>query len=587
MKSFLKMLLASLLGGILLLFILFIVIASIASFADEKPKIQEASILKINVNKVINDRAQDNPFASLDPFSGRPESPMGLNKILASLQKAQSDDKIKGVYLEGGIPMTGNATLREMKSALKTFRDSGKFVYGYADVYSQKGLYLMGSADSSFVNSEGVLEWKGLNTSVTYLKEATEKLGLEPVVLRATGNKFKSAVEPFLRQDMSEANRMQLSTLLNSVWGTYLDEMSAELGITRNKLNTLADSLLTNPTLAVENGLLSGTLYRDELNALLREKSGLTEDQDINFVSVKEYAKTTDLDGDKGYSSDKIAVIYAEGEIVLGEGDGFTVGSSKTASAIRKARKNENVKAIVLRINSPGGNALASDIIWREVDLARQEKPVIASMGDVAASGGYYIACFADTILAQPNTITGSIGAFGIFFTGEELMNEKLGINIETVSTNKYSDLGTFDRDIKPAEKRKLINQVDRIYGTFKERVADGRGMTVQRVEELGQGRVYSGEDAMELKLVDMMGGLQDAIDLARNKAGLTEEYRIVEYPVLKDPIQQLIEDFGSSMETRILKRSLGNNYHHFNTVQDAVSKQGLKTRMEFDIVIE
>ena len=586
MKTFLKMLLASILGGLLLLFIFFVVIASLASFGDEKPELQEASILKIDLNKVVLDRAQENPFSSIDPLNMRPNEAVGLNSLLATLQKAQKDDKIEGIFLEGGIPLSGSATLREYRNALQTFADSGKFIYGYTDVMTQTGIYLTSVVDSFFVNPEGIVEWKGLNASVTYYKEATEKLGVEPVVLRATGNRFKSAVEPFLRDDMSPENRMQLSTLLNSVWDTYLKEIALAKKTSIDKLNTLADSLLTNPKIAAKHGLIAGTLYEDEIMDKMRRRMEVEDVKDLNFVSFKDYADGVNYNGNGSYGDAEIAIVYAQGGIEMGKGSNTAVGAETTAKAIRQARKDEDIKAIVLRVNSPGGSALASEIIWREVDLARKAKPVIASMGNVAASGGYYIACYADTIVAQPNTITGSIGAFGIFFTAQELMNEKMGVNIETVKTNHFGDLGTIDRDITPAEKQRLIKQVDRIYNTFLQRVATGRNMPLAMVDSLGQGRVYSGKNARNLNLVDVLGGLNKAVEIAGTKAGL-EKYRIVEYPKLKDPIEKLLEDLGASVKADIVTEVLGENHKHYRNLKEALEQQGLKTHMGYHIEIQ
>ncbi|MDZ7847936.1 MAG: signal peptide peptidase SppA [Owenweeksia sp.] len=364
-----------------------------------------------------------------------------------------------------------------------------------------------------------------------------DKMGVEPVVLRATGNKFKSAVEPFLRQDMSSENQLQLSALLGSVWNDYLIQIASSRNLSAEKINLLADSMaVTEPQKAMENGLLDQLMYQDELQQLFIDKTGQNEFKDIAMISPSRYAELSGF-GKPKYNDKRVAVIFAQGDIVMGDQGEYQIGSDRIAKAIRSARKNDRVKAIVLRVNSPGGNAMASDVIWREVQLASQEKPLIASMGNLAASGGYYISCVADTIMAQPNTITGSIGAFGLFFTGEELMNDKLGINIETVTTNKYADLGTFDRDISSAERKILIHQVDNIYRTFTERVAEGRGMTVAQVDSLGGGRVYSGSDALELGLVDMMGGLNEAITLAAEKANIAEDYTVMEYPKLKTPL--------------------------------------------------
>jgi protease-4 len=590
MKSFLKMLVASIVGGGILLFLIFIIFASLASIQSPDLEVMENSVLRIDMNTNYVERAQDNPFASFDPINGNTKSAVGLNKVLGALKAAQDDPKIKGVYLDGGIPMAGSATLKEIRDALLDFKNSGKFIYGYSEILTQKGLYLASVADSFMVNPEGILEFSGLSASVTYYKSALEKMGVKPVVLRATGNKFKSAVEPFLNDTMTAENRMQLTELLSSIWGQYVIEISASTGISTAELNEMADMLVTSPKFAAEKGLIKALAYQDQADSIVSAKMGLSSISEVNFISPSKYAKNLDITGNSEYNDNRVAVIIAQGEIQGGDGDEYTIGSERIAAAIRAARKSDKVKAIVLRVNSPGGSALASEVIWREMDLARKEKPVIASMGDVAASGGYYIACFADTILAQENTVTGSIGAFGLFFTAQELMNDKMGINIETVKTNKHSDIGTLDRDLSPSERRIMIRQVDQIYGTFKERVAEGRGMDIAKVDTIGQGRVYSGSDALDLGLVDIMGGLTDAIAIAADKAGISESYSVIEYPELEDPFQTLLKDLSSgfgSASTASIKKELGHYAYYLELLEKAEGRQGLQTRLEFDLQID
>ncbi|MGB0177148.1 MAG: signal peptide peptidase SppA [Owenweeksia sp.] len=570
--------------GFLLIFILFIVLASIASMAEPKIVVKDNSVLRIDLNSVIYERADNNPFASFDPLTATTEQPLGLNEILAALKKAKDDPKIIGVYLDGGIPLTGNATLKEIRDAILDFRAGGKFVYNYSEILTQKGYYL----DSIMINPEGFFEWKGLNISVTYLKDAMDKLGLKPEVLRATGNKFKSAVEPYLRQDMSEENRLQLTTLLNSVWNSYTSDISASRELSETSLNDLANqNAVIRPTMAVESGLIHAAVYEDEVMAMLMSRTGSEKAEDIPFISVHRYAESANLSGDASYKADKIAVVIAQGDIVSGRGTEYSIGSERIAEALRKARTNDKIKAVVLRVNSPGGSALASEVIWREVDLLRKKKPVVASMGDLAASGGYYISCFADTIIAQPNTITGSIGAFGLFFTGQELLNDKLGVNIETVPTHQYSDLGTFDRPLTESERALLINSVDNIYQTFKERVAEGRGLSVEFVDSIGQGRVWSGRDALKLGLVDMLGGLDTALAVARKMAGIEGEYRVVEYPEQEDPIMRLLKDLSGDYEERAIRNRLGEFARYFDLAQQAQKMQGYQTRMIYDLQID
>lgn len=589
MKTFLKMLLATLLGGILLIFLFFVFIASFASLAETKVVVQDNSILAIDMNTVIRERADNNPFSAIDPFSGQAEKPLGLNEVLACIKSAKNDNKIIGIYLDGGIPLAGNATIKEIRNALLDFRESGKFIYAYSEILSQKGYYLASVADSIIVNPEGMMEWKGLSASVSYYKEALDKLGLKPEVLRATGNKFKSAVEPFLMQEMSSENRLQLTELMSSVWSDYLMDISASRNIDTARLNQIANNfVVNNPRAAVENNLISAVAYEDEIMNVFLDKTGKEEIKDIPFIGIHKYAEHSSLNGDKGYSSDKIAVIIAQGDIMSGEGNEYTIGSERIVEALRKTRNNDNIKAVVLRVNSPGGSALASEVIWREVDLTRQVKPVIASMGDVAASGGYYISCFADTIVAQPNTITGSIGAFGLFFTGQELLNDKLGINIETVKTNKYADLGTFDRPLTDGERAILIASVDDIYKIFTQRVAEGRNISPAYVDSIGQGRVWTGRDAQKLGLVDVLGGLDTAIAIARKMAGITgDEYRVVEYPELEDPFTRILKEFGGDYETRIVKNQLGEFARYFDMLKNAQNLQGYQTRMEYELVID
>jgi protease-4 len=375
--------------------------------------------------------------------------------------------------------------------------------------------------------------------------------------------------------------------LLDSFWSTYLSDLAESKKISMNQLNLMADSMLTDPSAAAEIGLIDGLAYYDQIQDLLKTASGEDKFSAVNFISASKYAKQLDLNGNSDYSDERIAVIIAQGEIRGGEGSEYVIGSDRIAAAIRKARLNDKVKAIVLRVNSPGGSALASEVIWREMDLARAEKPIIASMGDVAASGGYYIACYADTILAQANTVTGSIGAFGLFFTAQDLMNEKIGVNIETVKTNKHSDIGTLDRDLTAGERRILIRQVDNIYGTFKNRVAEGRGLDLAFVDSIGQGRVYSGLRAKELGLVDLIGGLSDAIDIAAVKAGLQEGYSVVTYPELEDPIQALIKELSDQIGGASLKSELGEFAQYLELLEQAQSRKGFQTRMEYDLVID
>ncbi len=580
------MLLATILGGIVLLFLLFIVVVSIASMADTEMKIEANSILVLDLNNQIYERADDNPFAAFDPISGALEEPLGLNDILASIKKAKTDDNIQGIYIKGGVPLAGVATVMEIRDALLDFRTGGKFVYSFSEIMTQKGLVVASAADSVIMNPEGFVEWGGLSSAVMYYKDGLEKLGVEPVVLRADNNKYKSFVEPYLRNEMSPENREQITALLTSLWDDYLGAVGEGRGLSNEQLDHLADTLaFTNPVEAAKVGLISRTGYEDELLGLFMKRTDTERPKDLPFISLQRYSETANL-GTKT-TGDRIAVVIAQGDIVSGDAGEYSIGSDRMAKAIRKAREDKKIKAIVLRVNSPGGSALASEVIWREIQLAKMEKPVVVSMGDVAASGGYYIACLADTIVAQPTTVTGSIGVFGLFFTAEELLNEKLGINIETVKTNKYSDLGTIDRDLSKGERAMLIRMVNQTYDVFKQRVAEGRGLPREIVDSLAGGRVYSGREAMALGLVDVMGGLDDAIEIARNMAGIGDEYRIVELPRLEDPITRFLNQYKGEYEEEVLQRQLGEYARYFDLLQQIKNGQGIQARMGFDLEID
>ena len=592
MKSFLKMLLATILGGGILIFLSFVVFfsfitAASTSLTEKEVIISENSVLKLNLNSVVFERTEENPFEELSSLAGTSPGGIGLNILLRSIKEAKDDPLIKGIYLQAGIPLAGHASLTQIRTALEDFKKSGKFIYSYSEILTQKGLYLSSVADSVLVNPEGFMEWKGLSANVTYYKEALNKLGVKPEVLRATGNRYKSAVEPYLRQDMSPENRQQLEVLLSSIWKEYLVTVGNAQNLNTDSLQSLADNYaITNPKTALDKGLIDGVMYYDQVMDLLSKECDVKDSDKLKFVSLQKYADA--YKAESGYGKDKIAVIIAQGDIVSGNGDEYSIGSERISKAIRKARKDDKVKAVVLRVNSPGGSALASEIIWREVQLTKGIKPVVASMGDLAASGGYYISCFADTIVAQQNTITGSIGAFGLFMTGEELLHNKLGINIETVPTNKYSDLGTFDRPLTDSERAILIASVDQIYGTFKQRVAEGRGLDVDYVDSIGQGRVWSGEDAKKLGLVDVLGGINEAIKIAENMAGLSNgDYKLVEYPKVEDPITRLMKSLSGDYETKVLEDKLGEYARYLKLLETAKGMQGYQTRLEYDLVID
>jgi len=586
MKNFFTYLLASILGffisGILLFLIMMGIIGGMMSSSKKTVEVKDNTVLYIDFNKQIVDRASNNPFEGFDYMSMQPTSNMGLYDILKAIENAKSDSKIKGIYMEFDAVGAGAATVDEIRNALIDFKESGKFIISYSDVFSQKAYFLASVSDKIYLNPEGIVDWIGLRAEIMYYKNILAKLGVEPQIIRH--GKFKSAVEPFMLEKMSPENREQTLTYMGSIWNHWVNEISKSRNISIQELNRLADEMvIRNGKASFENHLVDSLIYKDQVIAKLKELTSTPEKKDILTVKLENYAKIpTPLKG-KGLSKNKIAVIYASGDIVMGGATEGQVGSDGISKAIRDARRDSTIKAIVLRVNSPGGSALASEVIWREMLLAKQAKPVIVSMGDVAASGGYYIAAPADTILATPTTITGSIGVFGMYFNVKEGMNKKIGINVETVTTNKHSDFGSMYRQLTAEERAVAQLGVEDIYQTFIGHVSEGRNIPVARVDEIGQGRVWSGANAIEIKLIDQFGGLKSAIKLAAEKAKL-DNYRITELPKQKDPFQQLLEDLTGNAKVSILKDELGAAYKQYNYLKNILSNQGVQARLPFEV---
>jgi protease-4 len=572
---------------------------------DKKFHVKANSVLMVHFKNPIKERTTNNPLAELGlgDIVGE-KSGLGLDDIMKSIKKAKEDTAIKGIYLDlNDDIIASSATLEEVRNSLLEFKASKKFIYAYAENYSQKSYYLASVADKVYLNPEGEFMFKGLSAQIMYYKNALEKLDVEMHVFRH--GRFKSAVEPFMLDKMSAPNRLQLETLLNSLWKHMLDGISKERGVSVAELQNIADDLKINfPADAQQLKLVDELKYKDEVTDALKQKLGIKEKQKINFVNLGEYAKhinkkhhkkDEDLDDDdiddddkkQETKQDKLAVIYALGEISGGEGDGEKIGSETTAKAIREARKDTTIKAIVLRVNSPGGSALASDVIWREVTLAKKVKPVIVSMGDVAASGGYYISCAANYIFAQPNTITGSIGVFGLMPNAQKLFSDKLGIHIDTVNTNKHSDLGSLYRSTSEAEAAYIQKGVEQVYSTFTKRVAEGRGMSQADVDSIGQGRVWSGADAIGIKLVDALGGINDAIKYAATKGNLKEgEYELLQLPKQKDALKDLFKDKKDEEEVKVLQQRIGVFYDYIQYAQTIINAKGVQARLPFQMVI-
>lgn len=595
MKNFFKITLASLLafiiGSILLLFIGMGIIGAIVASGDKPVNVKNNSVLEIKLDKEIMDRGSNNPFEGFNFMSMKPEPKLGLDDILKSIENAKSDDKIKGIYLNvSNISSSfgGYAIAQEIRNKLKEFKTSGKFIVAYNNLgFSQKAYYLASVSDSIFINPLGNIWFTGMGGEMTFYKNFLKKIGVEAQVVRV--GKYKSATEPYFLEKMSDASREQNLAYTNAMWNQIAEAIAQERDITVDAFNKLTNELaVRKPQHALDYKLIDGIIYEDEMEAKLKELTETKAKKKLNKISLVKYAKAPNLN--KKYSKNKIAVIYATGAI--GFEQSSTAIGPELANTIRKARLDSTIKAIVLRINSPGGSALISDIIWREVDLARQAKPVIASMGNVAASGGYYIACAADTIVADPNTITGSIGIYGLFFSGEDLIKNKLGLTTDVIGTHKHASFGGgYPIPFMPFSSRKF-NKHERLiiqeflndgYDTFLGRVAAGRHTSVEAIHEVAQGRVWNAIDAQKVGLVDVLGGLETAIVLAKEKAGL-EEYRLTSLPKEKDPFKALIEDITGGVKTKILKNELGVNYHYYEKTKNIMNMGGIQARIPYDI---
>ena len=592
MKRFFSNVFASLLGSILaglVLFLLaFVILGGIISAAgsDKAEKIEEHTILALELNKKILDNEPGDPFANMDIMSMNIEQALGLNDILKNIEKAKEDENIDGIFLKLSFINAGISTVEEIRNALIDFKESGKFIVSHSDAYSQKTYYLASVADEIYLTPEGGMQFVGLTAEVMFFKKMLKKFGIEPVILRH--GKFKSAVEPFMLEKMSEANREQLATFVGTIWNDMLGKIGESRNLKVEQLNKIADELLLKKAKScVELGLVDSLKYYDELLANLQQKTGAEKVKDLKFTSHSKYIKVPKKkkEGEKGLAKDKVAVIYASGDIVDGKGDGSNIGGESLSRTIRKVRNDDKIKAIVLRVNSPGGSAMASEVILREVKLAKEVKPLIVSMGDYAASGGYYIACAADTILANANTLTGSIGVFGLLFNIEKLMNDKIGITIDRVNTNEYSDIGSATRKMQTYEETYILNSIEDVYSTFTEHVAEGRGMTVEEVDAIGQGRIWSGIKAKELGLVDVLGGLEDAIAIAAEKAKL-ERYRVVNYPKKKDPFQAFMEKLGGNIKSKAIENELGEFAPYYRMLKKITNQKGVHARIPMEIYI-
>ncbi len=592
MKQFFGSLLGAVVGVIISSIICVFIIIGVISSAlsdDEATKLKDNSILHVRLDGPVIEREPKNEFAKLTGFSD--DKKMGLDAIIESIERAKTDDKIKGIFLETQDVDAGMASVEEIRKSLIDFKKSGKFIYAYGEAFSQKGYYLSSVADQVYLNPQGGMDFKGIGAQIMFYKKMLEKLNIKVQIFRH--GKFKSAVEPFDLEKMSEPNRLQTMTYISALWNHMLVGISAERGVDINTLNTIATNLsIRKAEDAVTNKLADKILYYDQVLDELKKKTGQTSKDKLQLVTLDKYFDSEKSDDDKEIvpPKNKIAVIYAVGSIESGEGDDETIGSDRIARAIREAREDSSVKAVVLRVNSPGGSALASDVIWREVVLTKAAKPVVVSMGDVAASGGYYIACGADVIVAEPNTITGSIGVFGLIPEAGTMLSENLGITIDTLNTNKNAGIGSLFRPVNELEAEVIQQGVEDVYTVFITRVAEGRGMTVAEVDSIGQGRVWAGSDALRIGLVDTLGSLNDAIAIAARKANLGKEYRIRKMPVQKDPFADFLNGKEEEATEAFMVQQLSifkDQYFVFRRSQILLNSKGVQARLPYDFIIE
>jgi len=589
MREFFKYVFATVVGIILstvLIFIVFIllIVGIFASIDEDKPvDVASNTVLYLNLDQNIKERTPNKTFDNLPIVGSGGSKSIGFNDIIRALKRAKTDDNIECIYLNVSSPGAGKATLKEIRDALIDFKTSKKKIIAYSEVYTQDAYYLASVADKVYLNPQGALEFKGFSSQLTFFKGAMEKIGVEAQIIRV-GN-YKSAVEPFINDKMSDYNRKQVAAYLGGLYNTFLEGISKSRNIPKDSLYVYANAYrIQQPADAVKYKMVDGLKYKDEVIDELKSLSETGKKETLSTVTINDYANNQKAENSD--SKNKIAVIYANGDITGGEGNDESIGSERISRAIRKARMDDKVKAIVLRVNSGGGSALASDVIWREIVLSKKIKPVVASFGDVAASGGYYIGCAADSIFVQPNTITGSIGVFGIIPNFQNLLTNKLGITFDGVKTGQYADIMSVNRPLTPGERLIIQTDVNHVYDSFITRVADGRKRSKAYIDSIGGGHVWIGTDAVKIGLADRIGSFNEAIVAAGKKAKL-KDYRIVEYPTKIDPIKSLLDDATDNVRVYYAKQEFGENFTLYQQLKKAMVNAGVQARMPFEINIQ
>lgn len=582
MLQFLKYVLATLVGLFLFMILSFffmVGIGSMLSRGDSATKVSEKSVLKLNFDSQFTELAiPEDPFSEM---FGSGISNIGLNDFKSAVANAALDPNIRGISITMNNPMLGFGEMEEVQTALKDFKKSGKFIYTYSDFLSEKAVLIAALADSSFIHPLGSAEFNGLSSEATFIKGALDKLGLEPLVFRV--GEYKSAVEPFIRTDMSAESKEQVSAYIGSIAHTIYTGYAHDKKMTKDQVDRiLSKASMLSADESIQNGIVSAQAYADQYENAVREKLGLKSDAKISYTGLEAYGKAKKF-VKSGNSENRIAVIVSEGEIIQGQSSTGVIGSDDFVKEIRRARKDKKVKAIVLRINSPGGSAMASDIMWREIQLARKEKPVIASMGDVAASGGYYMAMGCDTIVAHPATITGSIGIFGLILNSQKLMNEKLGITFDGVKTHEFADSPSVTRKMTDAEKQTIQNMVNDGYEAFTSKAAQGRKMSIEKLKSVAGGRVWTGDQAQTHGLVDVLGGLDDAIAIAARKVNLEEgSFQVKYYPYPKSELDRFIDRLSKKQEEARVAAYLGEFAPAYQQLRSLKNMDRIQARMMF-----
>lgn len=586
MKDFIKFTFASLLGvvlaGVVFTILGIVTMVGMVASSDTETTVKENSIFVLDLNGTLSERVQENPFQQL---MGEGFSAYGLDDILTSIKKAKEHENIKGIYLQASTLESSFASLEEIRHALADFKESGKFIIAYADQYTQSMYYLASIADKVIVNPQGSISWHGLASQTIFFKDLLKNVGIDMQIFKV--GTYKSAVEPFIATEMSDANREQVSVFLNSIWKRLLEDVSTSRNIPEETLNAYADQVmdLKQAEEYVACGLVDTLMYKDGVLNYLKEISGREQDESLRTLSLSEM-KNVKRNTPKDKSGNMIAVYYAFGGIDDTTSSEEGINSQKVIKDLRQLREDETIQAVVLRVNSPGGSAYGSEQIWHEIELLKAEKPVVVSMGDYAASGGYYISCNADCIVANPTTLTGSIGIFGMFPNMEGLLTDKLNLHFDLVKTNKFADMGDISRPFNADEKEAMQNYINNGYKLFVKRCADGRGMSTEAIEKIAEGRVWTGATAKELGLVDELGGLEKAIEIAAQKAEI-ENYSIINYPSKGNVFSSLLEQGKDDYINGQMKDALGEYYYYLQFVQNLKEADRIQARMPFDIRIK